>query len=438
MQWPLPRKRTAPGASLAGVLETGPEKRLRSRVEQALRDARRARARANEAADQANAKFEATLAGLVTELVESQSLVENILDGSTQYSIIGKDLERRIVLWNEGARRNYGYTAREVVGRSSDLLHSASDLKSGIVDRLHREARLRGKAEGRFERVRKDGTTFTASVVITRRNDAQGRPVGYLVISRDITNELALERERALVLAREKKLLSDENRFKTEFVNMAAHELLTPLTPIRALLSLVSAHPSLAGDAELRRHMEIVQRNFERMNRLVEDLLSASRMELGKLQLRRHDVDVTALVKATADAFATAAQQRGIALKASLRPTPTIPADPDRLSQVFFNLLSNALKFTPSGGTITVRVGPKGPGIEVVLQDTGSGIDPEFRERMFKPFSRADAHSTGFPGGTGLGLYVSRGIIDLHGGSLTAHSKGRGKGTRMVVRLPGA
>jgi two-component system, chemotaxis family, CheB/CheR fusion protein len=362
--------------------------------------------------------------------------VGNILDSSTQYSIIGKDLQRRIVLWNEGARRNYGYAAREVLGKSSDLLHSAADLRSGIVDRLHREARLRGKAEGRFERVRKDGSTFPASVVITRRDDAQGRPVGYLVISRDISSELAIERERAKVLAREKQLLSDENRFKTEFVNMAAHELLTPLTPIRALLSLVAAHPSLAGEADLRRHMEIVQRNFERMNRLVEDLLSASRMDLGKLQLRSHDVDVTALVKATVDAFATAAQERQVSLETRLRPTPAVRADPDRLSQVFFNLLSNALKFTPPGGRITVRCGPKAPGVEVALQDTGAGIDPAFRVRMFKPFSRAEAHATGFPGGTGLGLYVSKGIIDLHGGSLTAHSKGPGKGTRMVVRLP--
>ena len=129
------------------------------------------------------------------KLAETRAFLDNILQSSTKYSIIGEDLDRKILFWNEGARRNYGYTADEIVGKSQDILHTPEDRASGAVDQLVEIANDKGIAEGEFERVRKDGTRFPAQVVVTRRDDASGNPIGYLIISSDISEKRQAEEQ---------------------------------------------------------------------------------------------------------------------------------------------------------------------------------------------------------------------------------------------------
>jgi len=136
------------------------------------------------------------------ELAETKNFLDNILQSSTKYSIIGKDLNRKILSWNEGATRNYGYSVKDIIGKSSDMLHVPEDIKSGIVDKLHKTAQEKGLAEGEFQRIRKDGSRFTASVVLTRRNDPSGHPIGYLLMSNDISEQKqASQYSRSLIEA---------------------------------------------------------------------------------------------------------------------------------------------------------------------------------------------------------------------------------------------
>jgi len=156
---------------------------------------------------------------LLRELSESNSLLNNILQSSAKYSIIGKDLKHRIVFWNEGARRNYGYTAAEVIGKDSSILHTPRDVESGAVDRLLAAAYADGTAEGTFERVRKDGSRFTASAVVTRRDDTLGHPIGFLLMSEDIS---------------EKKLAEDQLRSASEYARSLIEASRDPLVTINA------------------------------------------------------------------------------------------------------------------------------------------------------------------------------------------------------------
>ena len=148
------------------------------------------------------------------EFSETKAYLDNILQSSTKYSIIGMDLQHRILSWNEGARRNYGYAAQEVLGQGTRILHTPADLESGAADRLLAAAYEDGLAEGTFERVRKDGSWFTASVVVTRRDDSMGRPIGFLLMSNDITAQMRAEREVAKQRTRELERLTDLERFQ--------------------------------------------------------------------------------------------------------------------------------------------------------------------------------------------------------------------------------
>ena len=148
------------------------------------------------------------------EFSETKAFLDNILQSATKYSIIGMDLDHRILSWNEGARRNYGYAAEEILGRDTSILHTPEDLESGAVDRLLATAREDGLAEGEFERVRKDGSRFTASVVVTRRDDFMGYPIGFLLMSNDITAQKRAERELAKQRARELDRLAELERFQ--------------------------------------------------------------------------------------------------------------------------------------------------------------------------------------------------------------------------------
>ena len=151
------------------------------------------------------------------EFAETKNFLDNILQSSTKYSIIGKDLNYRILSWNEGARLNYGYAADEIIGKDSSILHSPEDIKSGAVDRMLKEAYEKGLAEGEFERVRKDGSRFVASVVVTRRNDASGHPIGYLLMSTDIT---------------EKKQAEEKLRYASQYARSLIEASLDPLVTI--------------------------------------------------------------------------------------------------------------------------------------------------------------------------------------------------------------
>ncbi len=250
-------------------------------------------------------------------------------------------------------------------------------------------------------------------------------------LRREISERRRAEQERAELLVRER----EANRLKDEFLATLSHELRTPLNAILGWTKLLRANAVPAP--ALDRALEKVERNAQVQTRLVEDLLEVSRITSGKLRLDLRPIDLATLVNTAVDSIRPTAEARGVAVNRRLDTfvMPTV-ADPDRLQQVIWNLLSNAVKFTPAGGIVTIEATRRDGTDELVVSDTGIGIEPAFLPSVFDTFRQADASSTRTHGGLGLGLSIVRHLVEMHGGEVRAESEGLGKGSRFTVRLP--
>lgn len=230
--------------------------------------------------------------------------------------------------------------------------------------------------------------------------------------------------------------LRDADRRKDEFLATLAHELRNPLAPIRNALHVLARQAEPTTTAHAMR--AVIERQLSQMVRLIDDLLDVSRITLGKLQLRRERVALSAVIEQAVETCRPNIESAGHGLNIELPTQPiTVDADAMRLAQVFANLLNNACKYTDAGGRLAVRAGCDDSGQAwVSVQDNGIGIAPEFLPRLFEKFSQVQTSLERSRGGLGVGLSLARSLIELHGGSITAHSDGSGRGSTFVVRLP--
>jgi PAS domain S-box-containing protein len=268
--------------------------------------------------------------------------------------------------------------------------------------------------------------------------DEHGAFAGAVRILSDITGRKRAEQERAELLAREQAARASAetaNRLKDEFLATLSHELRTPLNAIVGW-----AHVLRAGNldqAATRRAVEVINRNAQAQSQLISDILDVSRIIAGKLRLNVQAVHPVDVIQAALDSVKPAAEARGVALQPILDPgAGPVSGDPDRLQQVFWNLLANALKFSPRGGKVEVRLEAVNSHVEVTVADTGPGISPEFLPRVFERFSQGDSSSTRPHGGLGLGLAIVRHLVEMHGGDVRADNRERGTGAVFTVRLP--
>jgi PAS domain S-box-containing protein len=349
---------------------------------------------------------------------------------SSEDAIVSKTLGGVITSWNGAAERLFGYTAVEAVGRPVSLLAPPErpDEMPAILERVHRGERVE-----HYEtvRVRKDGTRVHVSLSVSPVKDASGRIVGAAKIARDTSERRRLEGE----LRRRAEDLAEADRRKTDFIAVLAHELRGPLAPIRncarLLLLLEQADPRVAEAAA------VIERQAGQVGRLIDDLLEASRAGQGKLQLRKGPVELAAVVGQAVEACRPALERKGQRLAVSLPAGPVrLSADPARLVQVFGNLLTNASKYTDEGGQVWVAAEAAAAEVVVRVRDSGVGIPAELLPRVFDLFAQAGGESDRSEGGLGIGLAVVKGLVELHGGSVEAHSEGPGRGSEFVVRLP--
>jgi PAS domain S-box-containing protein len=227
----------------------------------------------------------------------------------------------------------------------------------------------------------------------------------------------------------------DANRTKDEFLATISHELRTPLNAIYGWTRML--RKGEVSREQMDRALQTIERNTRAQIKLVEDLLDVSRIVAGKLTLDLRNLTATDVVRAAVDAMMPTALAKRVELHALYDPTPSrISGDPNRLQQVVWNLVANAIKFTPAGGHVEVVVGPVGDHVEIEVNDTGHGIAPEFLPHVFDAFRQADGSPTRAHGGLGLGLAIVKHIVELHQGSVDVHSEGYGRGARFVVRLP--
>jgi signal transduction histidine kinase len=246
----------------------------------------------------------------------------------------------------------------------------------------------------------------------------------------------AEERQRLLVRESAARAEAEEaNRLKDEFLATVSHELRTPLTAIIGWSHML--RQSGLDEATARRGLETIERNAKAQAQLVEDILDVSRVITGNLRLSIAPVDLASVVNAAVDSVQLAAESKGIKLEVTLDPTARrVSGDAGRLQQVVWNLLSNAIKFTEAEGAVGVRLRRAGGEAELLVEDDGCGIGADFLPFIFDRFRQADGTSTRRHGGLGLGLAITRQLVELHGGTVKAESEGEGRGTTFTVRLP--
>jgi signal transduction histidine kinase/ActR/RegA family two-component response regulator len=309
------------------------------------------------------------------------------------------------------------------------------------VQQLQREmeqAAQYGRAADEGWRVRKSGARLWGSGVLTAVRDERGELTGFVKVMRDETARKQAESERAESLEREKAArLEAENatRLKDQFLATLSHELRTPIASILVWARMISEGKC---DAEEQKEgIQVIERSAEAQTQLLDDLLDTSRIASGKVRLERTETNFVDVVRLAIDGAEPLARTKDVTIKADLaKNVGVIDADPDRLRQVVGNLLNNAVKFTPPGGRVDVKLAKRDKWIELVVADTGKGIDPDFLPRVFTAFSQADSASTRSFGGLGLGLAISKELVELHGGTIHAESEGIERGATFVVRLP--
>jgi PAS domain S-box-containing protein len=368
------------------------------------------------------------LIGIVEDITErklaeeAQARLVSVITSSDD-AIISMTLDGVLLSWNGGAERMYGYTADEMIGRTTRALIPADRLgeEPAILERIRRGERIE-----HYEtiRKRKDGEALNVSIAVSPIEDSRGRLIGASKITRDITQSKRIEDE-----------LRETDRRKDEFLATLAHELRNPLAPIRqaALISESEA----ATEAQKRWSHGVISRQVQHMSLLLDDLLDISRITRGTLDLRLEDTELADILEAAVETARPIidAKRHTFTIEA---PDESVQfmADPLRLAQILSNLLTNAAKYTDPEGQIQLRVACDRQDICFVVKDSGIGIPAEALKNIFEMFSQVKSAQDRSEGGLGIGLSLTKGLVDLHGGTIEARSGGPGLGSEFIVHLP--
>ena len=358
-----------------------------------------------------------------------------IVDSSDD-AIVSKTIDGVITSWNAGAERMFGYSASEAVGRHITLIipkdrHAEEEQ---VLARLRRGERIE-----HFEtvRMRKDGTAIDISLTVSPVLNASGVVVGASKIARDISEKKGIDRLRATLFAQEQEARSAAeaaNQLRDEFLAVLSHELRSPLNTALGWIRLIEAGQLRPEDAQ--RGVHAIRRSLDHQLRLINDLLDLTSMAAGKTQIVPEYLDLCDLVRLSAEEWRATAASAKIDVVTSLDGPAPIYGDPQRLDQVFSNLMANAIKFTPQGGRVSVSVGVNGAEAYIVVTDTGRGIEADFLPHVFAKFRQAESSTTRTVGGVGLGLAIVRSLEELHGGQVRAQSDGPGRGACFTITLP--
>jgi two-component system CheB/CheR fusion protein len=373
-------------------------------------------------------------------LRDSEERFRLVVESAHDFAIFMLDPDGNVVSWNSGAERITGFREGDIEGRSGALIFTPEDRATGVFEQELRNAAAAGRTPDERWHLRKDGTRFWASGMMNAARAADGTLRGFVKIMRDQTERRAMELRMhdALVAAEELRVTAESaNRAKDEFISTVSHELRTPLNTIRLWSRMLASGRVKLEEA--REGVLMVERAAIAQQQLIDDLLDVSRMASGKLRLTLRDTQLSKAIDEAIESVRPVAQGRGVALDADLSPdVGIVRADPDRIQQVVWNLLTNAVKFTPSGGRVSVRLGRADESVEISVQDTGLGIRPELLPYIFDRFRQADSSTTRQHGGLGLGLSIARQLVELHEGRIEAASAGEGQGSTFTVRLPNA
>jgi PAS domain S-box-containing protein len=379
-------------------------------------------------------------------LRQSEERFRLLVDGVVEYALFMLGANGRVVTWNTGAQRINGYAADEIVGKHLSVFYPRDAVDSGWPEHELQVAAAEGQYQEEGWRVRKDGSRFWAHVTITALRDESGHLRGYAKLTRDLSErkraqtreEYAALRDEMLEAERAARIEAQRTvHMKDEFLATLSHELRTPLNAILGWTQVLRMRAKGSEESQLVQGLTVIERNARAQVQLIDDLLELSRILAGQVRLDVQRVALVDVIRNAIESVQPAADAKGVRLESVLDARRGIVSgDAARLQQIVWNLLSNAIKFTPKGGRIQVLLERVNSHIEITVSDTGIGISAEFLPHVFGRFTQQDSTPARKYGGLGLGLAISKQLVELHGGSISAKSAGEGKGAAFIVRLP--
>ena len=367
---------------------------------------------------------------------ETVSVLSQAMEAAAN-SIVLTDRKGRILWVNPAFTRLTGYSLDEV------LTHNPRILKSGkqppaFYEELWRTILSGEPWHGELVNRRKDGSLYNEEMTIAPVRASGANITHFVGIKQNISERKraeALLRSARLSAERAKAAAEEANQAKDRFLAVLSHELRTPLTPVLAAVELMQRKPNLSDDA--RHPLEIIHRNVQLEARLIDDLLDLTRIVQGKLVLERKPVQICTVIERAVEISKPDIEARKLHLGVDMKDaSQVVMGDKSRLQQVLWNLLNNAVKFTPEGGCVGIRCWREDERVVIEVSDSGIGIEPAALARIFNAFEQGGRAITRQFGGLGLGLAIAKKLVELHGGTISAHSEGKEKGSSFRVSLP--
>jgi PAS domain S-box-containing protein len=376
---------------------------------------------------------------------ESNEHFRLLVEGVSEYAIYMLDPTGRIVSWNTGGQRIKGYTKDEVIGQHFSLFFAAEDIARGKPATLLEIAAREGKYQEEGWRVRKDGSRFWASVLLSALYDTNGQLRGFGKVTRDMTERKLAEEQREQLREREQQLQHERaeraqiemvERMRDSFLTVLAHELRTPLTSLLGNAEIVLRRGQREGSLSERdqRNMKVIINQATRLNDMISLQLDISRLHTGQLQIERMPLDVGVIAQQVVEEFLPTATAHTLTYAGSDQPL-LVEGNALRLIQVLQNLVQNAIKYSPAGGAVRLQVEQHDTAVRIAVSDTGIGIPQAELPHLFQRFYRASNVDERQISGLGVGLYVVRELVTLHGGSIDVVSE-EGQGSTFTITLP--
>ena len=368
----------------------------------------------------------------ITDRVEAEwsAMRQAAIFADQSDAIIVTDAAGKVREFNPAAERMLGYHGGAAIGAPLEVFYRPED-REQVRQAVHRAANGKWEWRGELAFVRQDASEGVSEAVIKPLLDRKGNSYGAVSVNRDIT-----ERQRdAAQLRALNAQLADADRRKDEFLATLAHELRNPLAPLRNVLEIIKLKGP--GDAQMQWAQQVFERQMNQVTHLVDDLMEVSRITQGRLALRRQPTELGQVMQDAVEAVQARLNAAGHRLDVQLPPAPLwLDADPTRLIQILTNLLNNAIKYTPDGGSLSLHGAVLDRQARVVVRDSGIGISRQNLDKVFNMFAQLEPGLDRAQGGLGIGLALVRGLVALHGGTITASSEGAGHGSEFTLTLP--
>jgi PAS domain S-box-containing protein len=377
----------------------------------------------------------------ITEQQQAQREIRfqaRLLDAVEQ-GVIATDLTGTIIYWNSFAEKLYGWSTEEALG-SNILEITPTKLLRDQAQEILSSLQKGESWSGEFIVQRRDGSEFPAMVTDSPIFSDKGELIGIVGVSVDNTERRRAEEEREELLAREREARSEAeaaNHLKDEFLATLSHELRNPLNVVIGYAEILRRGDNMENPAFVTKAADVIRRNALAQSQLVSDLLDLSRLQMRKLSLNCRPVSLSTVMSDAIETVKEEALAKGLSLNVDLQTEIlVVDGDPIRLGQIAWNLLNNAVKFTPTDGQIDVVLSEDSGEARLVVQDSGQGISPEFLPHVFEIFRQGDASSVRRQGGMGIGLALVKQLVELHSGRIVAESAGVGGGAQFTVWIP--